>query len=262
MNRTASMVFAATMVAGFSFAQPFQREAVIRGGNQRGGNPNEGKCTIEVVVDGEAEVQILGSTAKLRTVWGPAAQWRRFECSSPMPNNPPNFRFTGIDGRGRQNLSRNPTNGGAAVVQIEDRDGGEEGYTFDITWSNGRGFDDRGSGGRGDYRRDGGYGQPGDRDNRNFNGDRGRFGHRFTVDEAIGVCRQEILDQAARRFRTQDLRIRRISIDDRPGRNDWVAGVIEVGHGWRSTAFGFSCSVNFDTGRVRSADIDGRTIRR
>ena len=52
-----------------------------------------------------------------------------------MPADPAEFRFEGIDGRGRQQLIRDPRNsGGAAVVRIEDRDGGSEGYTFDLIW--------------------------------------------------------------------------------------------------------------------------------
>jgi hypothetical protein len=47
-------------------------------------------------------------------------------------------------------------------------------------------------------------------------------------------------------------------IDDNPGRNDWVIGVIDVfrgREGWEGR-YRFNCSVNFDTGRVRSADIE------
>src|SRR5437016_10625414 len=45
-------------------AQSYQRKADIRGG----GNPNQGKCTIEVVVDGAAEVEIRGDNAVLRNL--------------------------------------------------------------------------------------------------------------------------------------------------------------------------------------------------
>jgi hypothetical protein len=54
-----------------------------------------------------------------------------------MPANPVDFRFAGVDGRGRQQLIGDPRNGGAAVVRIEDPDNGSEGYTFDLTWRNG-----------------------------------------------------------------------------------------------------------------------------
>jgi hypothetical protein len=54
-----------------------------------------------------------------------------------MPTRPYDFRFRGVDGRGRQDLVRDPGNGGVAVVRIEDRKGGREGYTFDIMWRGG-----------------------------------------------------------------------------------------------------------------------------
>jgi hypothetical protein len=114
------------------------RRADIRGG---GGG---GKCTIEVVVDGVAEVEIRGDTGHLRTLSGRPATWRRFVCNQVMPLNPGDFRFRGIDGRGRQELLREPGRGSGAVVRIEDSKGGAEGYTFDLEWrgiGGGRGFE-------------------------------------------------------------------------------------------------------------------------
>src|SRR5260370_34143509 len=123
-------VTALTVISGPLSAEE-QRRAMMRGG---GGN--QGKCTIEVVVDGAAEVEIRGDSAMLHTTLGQPAQWRRFECSAPMPENPPGFRFSGVDGRGRQELIRDPRNGGPAVVRIEDPQSGSEGYTFDVTSEN------------------------------------------------------------------------------------------------------------------------------
>ncbi len=218
-----------------------------------GGNPNQGKCTIEVVVDGVAEVEIRGDTATLRNLEGQPPQWRRFECNSVMPSNPAGFRFAGVDGRGRQDLVRDPRNGGPAVIRIEDRDGGSEGYTFDIFWGEGGGFrgndrpDDRGRG-------------PGDRGPGGYPGDRGpgeRGRNPFTREQAVRVCQEAVREQAADRFGVRDLAFRRTALDDRPGRNDWVIGTFEGRRRrGRSELFEFSCSVNFDTGRVRSAQID------
>src|SRR5215471_6517082 len=86
------------------FGQGMSRQATITGG----GGPDRGKCTIEVVVDGAATVEIRGNTATLRDVNGRPPQWRRFECTSAMPPNPANFRFQGVDGRGRQSLVQDP----------------------------------------------------------------------------------------------------------------------------------------------------------
>lgn len=117
-------------LAGSLAAQSFDRRPDIRGG---GGN--RGKCTIEVVVDGAAEVEIRGDHATLRNIAGQPPQWRRFVCNAEMPRNPVDFRFAGVDGRGRQQLVRDPRDGGPAVVRIEDPQNGSEGYTFDVTWA-------------------------------------------------------------------------------------------------------------------------------
>jgi len=133
-TRSCLLIAALTAVIGPARAQTFERRASMRGGE----GPGQGKCTIEVVVDGSAEVEIRGDNALLRNTGGRAPQWRRFECSGPLPANPGDFRFKGIDGRGRQQLIRDPRNGGVAVVRIEDSQNGSEGYTFDIMWSEGR----------------------------------------------------------------------------------------------------------------------------
>ena len=126
-------------IAGFTiltvicaFGQPRGRTQSMRADIRGGGD--HGKCTIEVVVDGAADVVIRGDSAELRTLSGQDATWRRFVCNQVMPMNPVDFRFTGIDGRGRQTLVREPGRGNAAIVRIEDPQGGREGYTFDVEW--------------------------------------------------------------------------------------------------------------------------------
>lgn len=102
---------------------------------QISGRGGDGKCTFEVEVDGVAEVEISGDRGYLRTLSGTPATWRRLDCNRAMPRYPENFRFQGIDGRGRQDLVRDPgSNGGTAVVRIEDPKGGREGYTGDVKW--------------------------------------------------------------------------------------------------------------------------------
>src|SRR5258708_40134904 len=111
MHRSAMLLAILTALALNSGAQQTQRRASIVGG----GSPDQGKCTIEVVVDGAAEVEIRGDQGTLRNLSGNPPQWRRFECTGPMPTNPPEFRFAGVDGRGRQELTRDPRNGGGAI---------------------------------------------------------------------------------------------------------------------------------------------------
>jgi hypothetical protein len=209
------------------------RRATITGNG--GGNGN-GKCTIEVNVDGAAEVEISGDTGQLRTLSGQEAVWRRFQCTAPLPGIPGDFRFVGVDGRGRVQLLRDPrSNGGRAVVRIDDPNGGREGYTFDLQW--------RGSGG-------GGWApgppppSPG----------RGPGPGGFPMGRAIQVCRDSVtakLNQSGYPYVTFES----VVPDNNPGRHDWVTGSATGRRRFGSTQFSFSCSVDFASGRVRSVDV-------
>jgi hypothetical protein len=223
------------LLGGVAHAQTMERRANFTGG----GGP-DGRCTVEVVVDGAAEVEIRGDRALLRNLFGQPPQFRRFECTSPMPPNPVNFRFQGVDGRGSQKLLGDPRRGGPAVVRIDDPDNGSEGYTFDVFWQGpGGGFPPPGGPGPG----------PGPGRDRGYR-------DRFSVDDAVRVCQDSVRAQANDRLRGVPIEFRRTTIDDRPGRNDWVMGTFEARRG----VYSFSCSVDFQSGRVRSADFQ-RTDR-
>jgi hypothetical protein len=229
------------LLGGVVHAQTIERRANFTGG----GGP-EGKCTIEVVVDGAAEVEIRGDRALLRNLFGQPPQWRRFECNTPLPGNPVNFRFQGVDGRGSQKLIGDPRRGGPAVVRIDDPDNGSEGYTFDIFWQGGGGYPPQGGPDRG----------PGPDRGRDRDRDRGRG--RLSVDDAVRVCQDSVRAQANDRLRGASIDFRRTTIDDQPGRQDWVIGTFEARRGQgegRPDLYSFSCSVDFGSGRVRSADF-------
>jgi len=158
------------LAGGLVLATPIFAQRVDSYRAQIRGGGDHGKCTIEVVVDGVAEIEIQGDQGRMRTLAGAPSTWRRMDCNQPLPPNPLDFHFSGVDGRGRQALLRDPSNNrGVAVVRIEDPDGGREGYKFDIEW--------RGAGGGGGYR-DGGGDRGGDRDGGGFDrgGDRDRNG--------------------------------------------------------------------------------------
>ena len=253
-----------------AYAQSDRRQAAIVGG----GGPDRGKCTIEVRVDKAAEVEVRGASAILRTLEGQPSEWRRFECSSPIPMNPVDFRFAGVDGRGRQTLVRDPRNGGVAVVRIEDPDNGSEGYTFDLFWGAGGGgfqggtrenqrrdnrVDDRGRGY--DYEED--RYRPGWREGEYYR----RYGHGFPVDEAMRICQESVYQTARDRFRNAEIHFGPTRIDESPGRSDWIIGRIDVHRRGLLERFepeeryGFACAVNFNSGIVRSAQIDDRPFR-
>ncbi len=142
MNKRFVCLVALSLTSLWSQRITDRRSAEIRGGG------GEGKCTIEVEVDDVAEVEIMGPNATIRTLNGSPSTFRRFQCNQQMPNRPEQFRFKGIDGRGRQELIRSADDGGRAIIRIEDSKGGREGYTFDIFWRGGSGYGggDRGGG--------------------------------------------------------------------------------------------------------------------
>ncbi len=211
----------------------------------RGGGGDGGKCTIEVEVDDTAEVEVSGDQGRIQTLSGSPSVWRRFQCSSPMPRNPGDFRFSGIDGRGRVELIRDPrNNGGRAVVRIQDSQGGREGYTFDLEWrGNGGGYPEGGAypGGGGGNRFPGGGGDG-----------------RLTAERAIEVCKDSVREQARRQYGVRDLDINRINADNNPGRNDWIVGEFDARGGRNRDRYSFACSVNFNNGRVRSVEVQRR----
>ncbi len=196
-----------------------------------GGDRDRGKCTVEVLVDGRADVEIRGDTATIRDLGGAEPQWRRFECSGMMPANAAEYRFIGVNGRGSQRLVRDPNSGGTAVIHIEDPENGAGVYTFDITW--------------------GGAGSA-------YQGDRGDRGdrRRFSPDDAVRSCQDAVRQQAVERFHVADVSFRRLEASDNPGQRDSVNGVFDLRRDGRDEAFRFSCSVDFDNGRVFNAQIE------
>ncbi len=162
MRKFCVLTIAATAAIGILSAQEtHRRAAIVRGGGPGGG---EG-CTVDVIVDGAAEVEIRGDDAILRNLSGGPPQIRQFDCSRPMPPNAPGFQFNGVDGRGRMELVRTPRDGGPVVVRIDDPQGGAGQYRFEITWYGGRG--DRG------FR--GGLDRDGDREHQGYQTERDRF---------------------------------------------------------------------------------------
>jgi hypothetical protein len=241
MHRHLLFVFAGLAAIGVPLtAQTNQQRARIIGG----GASDQGKCTIEVVVDGTADVEVRGENATLRNLNGQPAQWRRFECTGRMPVNPTDFRFAGVDGRGRQTLVRDPRNGGAAVIRIEDPQGGAQGYTFDLMWS----------GGNGSY--SSGAGPYNDRNNRDYRDDRGSNNRQYSSD-AVRNCEDAVRQQAYGRFNTRDVAIRTTNTQDNSRQRDSVTGTVSVRRdGRRDETYDFFCSVNMNSGRVQSTRID------
>ena len=246
------------LVAGSALAQSDSRQASIRG--SRG---DSGKCTIEVNVDGVVEVEISGTRANLHTLQGIPGRFVRFECNDTLPRYPDDFKFSGIDGRGRQTLIRDPReNRGITLIRIEDPKGGSEGYTFDIEW---RGYansqtNQRPGGGSGNNGRGSGNGN-GNRNGDNNGGGFGNLNRRYETnsspgsDRAIDICTEAVRGKANKDYGYRSIDIARIGLDNNPGRKDWIVGRFTFRRGQTLDEFEFNCSVDFNSGRVRSVDI-------
>jgi len=242
-----------------AYANPVARRATITGG---GGN---GRCTIEVTVDHAAEIEISGDSGLLTTVAGQPAAWQRFQCNAPLPSNPFDFRFARISGRGTMRLVQDPrSTGGRAVVHIEDTQGGRGGYTFDLQWrGTGPGPGHGGGGwapgpqppppGHGPGPGQGGGWTPGPPP---FPG-HGSGPGGFPMARAIQICQDSVthrLNRDGYHFVTFESTIP----VNNPGRQDWITGTAFGKRGFGTTRFGFSCSVDFSSGTVRSVDIHRR----
>ena len=86
---------------------------------------------------------------------------------------------------------------------------------------------------------------------------RGPENRQFNSDQAIQTCKDSIQQEAHERFGAANVVFRETSIDNNPGRNDWVNGSIAVKTSrWRPReVYRFSCSVDFASGRLRTAHI-------
>jgi hypothetical protein len=224
---------------------PAGAQTQTRRASMVGAGGSKGKCTIEVEVDGVAEVAVSGDTGRLRTLSGQPAQWRRFECNGQLPRNPTDFRFKGIDGRGQVDLVSDPRDRGVAVVRIEDPKGGREGYTFDLEWTGGSYGNNRGFGNNDDFGRDDGFG-------------RGRGDRAVAGTEAMRACREAITQRISRDGYSR-VNILSADADDNRGGRDKIVGRATASRGRSSTVdFDFTCNMNFNNGRVRSVDVNPR----
>ena len=128
MSKHFLIAMAVMAASGSLGAQDISRRAVIG----RGPAGREG-CTLTVMVDGSADVEIRGEYATLRNVSGRPPEVREFECSRPIPPNA-DVRYSPEVGRGRQEMVRTGREGGPLVVHIEDPESGFGEYRFRLTW--------------------------------------------------------------------------------------------------------------------------------
>jgi hypothetical protein len=251
---------AALLLAGCAGVLPAQSVQSMRA-QIRGGGGDEGKCTIEVDVDGAADVEVRGDMGWIRTLQGQPSRWVRFECNSPLPRNPGDFEFKGVDGRGNVQLLRDPNStGGAAVVRIEDRQGGREGYTFDLKWRGGT-YNSSDPYYRNDpYRTNdpyyrGGGGVYNDRSDPLYRGPNNRRGNVYSDGDSVAMCESAVRDRALRDYGVRNPRFRAVDVNDARGNRDRVVGSFDAPRGER---YDYTCTVNTANGRIRNVDIRRR----
>jgi hypothetical protein len=244
----------------------------IRRATISGSGGTSGKCTIEVRVDITAEIDVYGDSGRLRTLAGQPATWTRLECTSALPYNMSDFRFKGIDGRGKVRLVQDPRNNNSvAVVRIDDPGSGAEGYTFEIQW-------DGASGGAptGGFTATGWGDQTAGRiaPSRTTNAgavlpNRGRVpirGNRIAAERAMDVCRAEVHTRGARDYGLSSIDVSSIAVDTSQGRRDWLTGAFnDVSDSFRRGGeYRFNCEVDYGSGVVRTVQFlraDGSAIQ-
>jgi hypothetical protein len=70
---------------------------------------------------------------------------------------------------------------------------------------------------------------------------------------AMDNC-QDAVTQRLRRDGYNQVDVRSIAVDSRPGRNSWIVGNVRAS-GRNFDSFDFSCQVNLNDGSIRSADV-------
>lgn len=200
------------------------------------GGDGDGKCTFEVEVDGVAEVEIRGDRGTIRQISGQRAVWRRLTCNQAFPSNPGNFRFKGVDGRGEQQLVRDPnTSGGLAVIRIQDPKGGSDGYTGDLEWRGGSDF----FGGNGNW-------DTGRNPNGNWN-------NAVSSNEAMRICKNHVVE--TRNLRANQVTVRRGTSQEQTNNGDSIIN-FSFRNGRGVTKNGF-CNVS-STGQLVQYQMEGQ----
>jgi len=236
----------------------------IRQATITGSRGTSGKCTIEVRVDIAAEVDLFGNSGRLRTVAGQPSNWTRMECTDPLPYNMSDFRFKGVDGRGKVKLAQDPrNNNGMAIIRIDDPKGGSEGYKFDIQWSGASGGAPAGGFPTAVHSPPTGEANSAGRTGANFPG---RSSRGISAERAIDLCRAEVRTRTERDYNLRNIDIIAAAVDTNAGRGGWVTGTFRdrTGYFRRTGGYRFNCGVDYNSGQVRAVEIlraDGIVVR-
>jgi hypothetical protein len=222
------------MLAGLALLAPLYGQMVqVRRAAMRGDFKGEGRCTLEVLVDGVAEVEVLGDLGRIRTYSGEPSTWQRFDCNAPMPRDPVEFHLQVISGRGHVQLLKEPRqNGGAPVARIEDPQPGRSIYAFELIWRGGR------------------IAAHADWDRPFRAEEHARIG--AAPEAAVNACKDAAESSAKEQFNLHDFEFRRTTYDDRAAENDRVIGSFDTHENGTRQRYSFTCRVDGSTGQIRS----------
>lgn len=209
---------------------PIPRRATITGSSGL-----NGRCTIQVNVDGSAEIEVSGDLGLLRPLRGEWASWRRFHCNEPLPRHPVDFRLIAMD-RGRSAwLAQDPrATGGRAVIHLDESRSARGAYIFDIQWR----------GPVGDWRPP--QAQPPQNPWPVPGGG--------SISKAIQNCQSSVTNRL-NWDGYPNVTFERTTPSNNPGRNHSITGTVRARQRRENTRFSFSCSVDFRSGNVRSIEV-------
>jgi hypothetical protein len=220
-----------TMIVSMFLSLPAQAGNDVRQAAITGSRGN-GTCTIEVSVDGAADIDIFGESGTLTTISGQRAAWRRFECNTPLPRSPADFRFVQVGGRGQTTLVREPNgNRGVARIHISDPKSGRGVYIFNLLWRDPGGWPPSGP-------------VPG----------RGPWQGESGMQTAIRSC-QDSVTSRLNQDGYRSIRFENTMPHVRPAGYDLIGGSVIGTRRFDTARFGFSCTANFRSGRVLSVDV-------
>jgi hypothetical protein len=88
-------------------------------------------------VDGEIDLEIRGSVARVRHLSGQAPNGVRADFGVALPRRDVSIRVERLRGRGRVEVIQQPSssNGFTAVIRINDSAGGADDYEIEVSWN-------------------------------------------------------------------------------------------------------------------------------
>jgi len=191
-------------------------------------NPYVGRCTVSVLVDGAADIEIRGDDATMRNVTGYPPRWQSFACTGPMPVAAADLSLRAIEGNGQITLSRDSYRPGLAIVRVTNLEGGDRLFTFELSWSPSR---------------PPAYST-------------GEAERSAVDDDAMQSCRTAV-ENRIRNNGYRYVRFGSIAMDDRAV-SDRVTGTASASDTYRTAVFDFNCRVSTIDGQVRSLDVTSR----